>query len=183
MLPENTLAVGSNILPRSVKLRKSSPHHWQTCFLSLYVSDMCHHWRNVYCSWDSRLLHFHSIGGLEEDPAGENAVAVKLYRSLQGQEQRLRNLPLPVFVFIFYLIESVSFFSNQAVQWRRLQQIKEISMHFRALRVKKISGIRAWISILSPQKERLKCHIWNTLSDLSKDDGLFSGRFLWQCMN
>lgn len=132
---KNTLAAGNYILPPSFKLHKSFRHHWQTYFLSLCISDMRHHWRNIYRSWDPRLLHFHSIRGLEEDPAGENAVAVKLYPSLQGQEQRLRNLPLPVFVFIFYLIESVSFSSNQAVQWRSLQRIKEISMHFSALKV------------------------------------------------
>lgn len=42
------------------------------------IADMCHHWRNIHCSWDPGLLHFHSIRGLEEDPAGQNAVAVKL---------------------------------------------------------------------------------------------------------
>lgn len=104
MLPENTPAAGSLL---QFQLREGFPHCWQTCFS--VIADMCHHWRNIYCSWDPRLLHFHSLRGLEEDPAGQNAVAVKLYPRLQGQEQRLRKLPLPVFVFIFYLIQSVCF--------------------------------------------------------------------------
>lgn len=133
VLPENTPAAGSLL---QFKLCKGSSHCWQTCFS--VIADMCHHWRNIYCSWDPRLLHFHSIRGLEEDPAGQNAVAVKLYPRLQGQEQRLRNLPLPVFLSLFSIwFNQYVFFSNQAVQWRHLQQIKEISMHFRALRGKK----------------------------------------------
>lgn len=182
MLPENALKAGNNILSPSFKLCKSFPHHWKTCFLSLYISDMCHHWRNIYCSWDPRLLHFHSVRGLEEDPAGENAVTVKLYPSLQGQEQRLRNLPLPVFVFIFYLIESVSFSLIRLFSEDVFNKSKK-SPCISELWEWKINGIRAWISILSPQKERLKCHIWNTPSDLSKDDSLFSGRVLWQYTN
>lgn len=155
MLPENTPAVGSNIRPPSFKLRKSFPHRWQTCFLSLYVSDMCHHWRNIYCSWDPRLLHFHSIRGLEEDPAGENAVAVKLYPSLQGQEQRLRNLPLPVFVFIFYLIESVSFSLIRLFSEDVFNKSKK-SPCISELWEWKINGIGAWFSILSPPEREVE---------------------------
>uniref|UniRef100_A0A674H3A2 Endoplasmic reticulum-Golgi intermediate compartment protein n=1 Tax=Taeniopygia guttata TaxID=59729 RepID=A0A674H3A2_TAEGU len=97
----------SHLVPLRPEPHHSEIHREETAFVQVYHIDMCHHWRNIYCSWDPRLLHFHSIRGLEENPAGQNAVAVKLYPRLRGQEQRLRNLPLPVFVFIFYLIESI----------------------------------------------------------------------------
>lgn len=120
------------------------------------IADMCHHWRNIYCSWDPGLLHFHSIRGLEEDPAGQNAVAVKLYPRLQGQEQRLTNLPLPVFVFIFYLIESVCFSLIRLVSEDIFNKSKK-SPCISELWEGKIIGIRVWIP--SPQRGRLKCHL------------------------
>lgn len=38
------------------------------------LSDLCHHWRHLHCGRHSGLVYLHSLGGLEEDPAGQDAL-------------------------------------------------------------------------------------------------------------
>lgn len=38
------------------------------------LSDLCHHRWDLHCRWHPGLLYLHSLGGLEEDPAGQDAL-------------------------------------------------------------------------------------------------------------
>lgn len=62
-------------------------HHlviWERAGLALHpaltsellppLSDLCHHRWDLHCGWHSGLLYLHSLGGLEEDPAGQDAL-------------------------------------------------------------------------------------------------------------
>lgn len=45
-----------------------------TCSLPHPLSDLCHHRRDLHCGGHSGLVHLHSLRGLEEDPAGQDAL-------------------------------------------------------------------------------------------------------------
>ncbi|XP_036169229.1 endoplasmic reticulum-Golgi intermediate compartment protein 1 isoform X3 [Myotis myotis] len=58
---------------------RPQPHHGQVhretaAPVQVHHHDLCHHRRDLHGSWHSGLVYLHSLGGLEEDPAGQDAL-------------------------------------------------------------------------------------------------------------
>uniref|UniRef100_A0A4W2GBF2 Endoplasmic reticulum-Golgi intermediate compartment protein n=1 Tax=Bos indicus x Bos taurus TaxID=30522 RepID=A0A4W2GBF2_BOBOX len=65
--------------PRHLVPLRPEPHHGQVhgetaASVPVHHHDLCHHWWDLHCGRHSGLVYLYSLGGLEEDPAGQDAL-------------------------------------------------------------------------------------------------------------